>query len=62
MLQFCKIILKNVSFDKQLFKKELYKSLGFIDKKEWIVLKIWCLSTFSVYRDIIVEVFENNSI
>jgi hypothetical protein len=62
MLQFCKTVLKKVSFDKQLFKKELYKSLGFIEKKEWIILKIWCLSTFSIYKDIIVEVFEKNSI
>lgn len=62
MLQFCKTVLKSVSFDKQLFRKELYKSLGFIDKKEWIILKIWCLSSFSNYKDIIVEVFETNAI
>ena len=62
MLQFCKTILKNVSFDKQLFKKELYKSLGFLEKNEWMVLKVWCLSSFATYKDVIVDVFEKNTI
>ncbi|MEE3037857.1 MAG: hypothetical protein VX344_05510 [Bacteroidota bacterium] len=62
MLQFCKTILKNVSFDKQLFKKELYKSLGFLEKSEQMVLKVWCLSSFAAYKDVIVDVFERNAI
>ena len=59
MLCFCKTILEKVSFDKNLFKKELKKSTRLIDKKERMVLKIWCLTSFANYRDIILEVFEN---
>ena len=58
MLEFSKKILKNVSFDKTLFKKELEKSIQWINKKELILLKIWALSTFSQYENIIVEVFD----
>ena len=58
MLEFSKKILKNVSFDKNLFKKELQKSIQWINKKELILLKIWALSTFSQYENIIVEVFD----
>ena len=58
MLQFCKTILKKVSFDKFLFRKELIKSILVLNKKELVSLKVWCLSCFGVYREIILEVFE----
>ena len=48
-----------VSFDKNLFKKELKKSTRLVNKKEQMVLKIWCLTTFANYKDIILDVFEN---
>lgn len=59
MLRFCKTILHKVSFDKHLFRKELKKSTRLINKKEQMVLKIWCLTTFANYKDVILEVFEN---
>ena len=59
MLRFCKTILQKVSFDKNLFKKELKKSTRLISKKEQMILKIWCLTTFANYKDIILDVFEN---
>ena len=59
MLRFCKTILQKVSFDKNLFKKELKKSTRLVNKKEQMVLKIWCLTTFTNYKDIILDVFEN---
>jgi hypothetical protein len=59
MLKFCKTILQKVSFDKSLFKKELKKSIMMLNKKELIVLKIWCLSYYGNYKNIIIEVFEN---
>lgn len=62
MLNFCKTILKKVSFDKHLFQKELKKSILMLQKKELITFKIWCLSCFGNYREIIIEVFENSNI
>lgn len=62
MLNFCKTILKKVSFDKYLFKKELRKSILMLQKKELMAFKIWCLSYFGNHRELIIEVFENSSI
>ena len=59
MLKFCQTILQKVSFDKELFKKELRKSAGLLNKHELLLLKIWCLTTFSKYRSVIIEVFES---
>tara|TARA_B100001540_G_scaffold170031_2_gene150264 strand:- start:1045 stop:1230 length:186 start_codon:yes stop_codon:yes gene_type:complete len=61
MLEFSKKILSKVSFDKNLFKKELLKSVRWVSKKEVITLKIWALSTFSQYKNTIIEVFDQIS-
>ena len=58
MLEFSKKILNKVSFDKNLFKKELSKSVRWLSKKEVLTLKIWALTTFAHYKDIILEVFD----
>ena len=61
MLEFSKKILKNVSFDKDLFKKELSKSAGWVAKKDLLSLKVWALTTFSQYKKIILDVFDQVS-
>ena len=61
MLEFTKKILSKVSFDKVLFQKELTKSIRWLNKKELIKLKIWSLTTFSQYKNIILEVFDQIS-
>ena len=61
MLEFSKKVLNKVSFDKTLFRKELQKSLGWLSKKEMAHLKIWALATFSQYKEIILEVFDQIS-
>ena len=61
MLEFSKKVLNKVSFDKKLFKKELQKSLRWLSKKEMTHLKIWTLATFSQYKNIILEVFDQIS-
>jgi hypothetical protein len=58
MLEFSKKVLQKVSFDKKLFKKELQKSARWISKNEVAGLKVWALTTFSQYKDIILEVFD----
>ena len=59
MFEFTKKILGKVSFDPNLFKKELSKSKGWLTKKELILLKVWALTTYSQYRNIILEVFDS---
>ena len=61
MLEFSKKVLNKVSFDKKLFKKELQKSLRWLSKREMPHLKIWALATFSQYKNIILEVFDQIS-
>ena len=61
MLEFTKKILSKVSFDKYLFRKELSKSISWLTKKEILTLKIWTLTTFSQYKNTILEVFDQIS-
>ena len=61
MLEFSKKILQKVSFDKKLFRKELQKSTTWLSNKEGIRLKIWALTTFSQYKNTILEVFDQMS-
>ena len=58
MLEFSKKILSKVSFDKILFKKELKKSARWLNNKEGARLKIWALASFSHYKKIILDVFD----
>ena len=58
MLEFSKKILGKVSFDKNLFRKELQKSATWLSNKEGISLKIWALTSFAHYKENILEVFD----
>jgi len=56
MLTYTETILQKVSFSKELFKKELAKSLRFLKKEEVTILKAWCILNFgALYLDIILE-------
>jgi len=57
MFEFCQQILLKVSFDQQLFKKELIKMKGFLKRDEVMLLQAWCLVTFVQYQDVVKEVF-----
>jgi len=59
MLEFCKDILQKVSFNQSLFKKELLKSVMWLNKKERVMLQVWCIATFGhLYGDVIIEAFK----
>jgi len=59
MFEMSKLILQRVSFDKKLFKKELFKALQWLKPKEKTLLYVWCLANFGMYRDVIVDVFRH---
>ena len=61
MLELSKQVLFRVSFDENLFYKELKKSINWLKAEEVKKLKIWCLASFSIYNDMILEVFESVS-
>ena len=46
MLEYCKTILAKVSFDTDLFQKELMKSLKFVSNQEKKELIRWCEQQF----------------
>ena len=51
MLEYFKLILKKVSFDRSLFEKELKKAIGRLVGPEITELKKWCYANFSIrYR------------
>lgn len=58
MLEYAKKILLKVSFDRELFKKELLKAVAWMKNDEARLLQLWCLATFGRhYYSIIAEVF-----
>ena len=57
MFEYTKQILTKVSFDKNLFRKELTKAMRILKKDERRLLKIWCVATFAAYTDIMLDVF-----
>ena len=58
MLEFTKDILKKVSFDSELFRKELAKSISWLNASESKQLKTWCLAYFGAkYHTTIIDVF-----
>ncbi len=62
MLEFAKKILTKVSFDKELFTKELKKAIKQLKVKDALVLYSWCLITFGdKYRDIIIQIFTDEN-
>jgi hypothetical protein len=60
MLEYTKTILQKVSFDQNLFKKELKKSIKWLRKEEILTLYTWCMITFGdTYREVIRDIFKN---
>ncbi|HEU4719115.1 MAG TPA: hypothetical protein VFU15_14825 [Bacteroidia bacterium] len=60
MLEFSQHILKSVSFDKSLFRKELSKMLKWVKPDEALLLKAWCIATFGhMYGDVIRDVYRS---
>jgi hypothetical protein len=59
MLEQTKVVLSNVSFDLDLFKKELTKAIKWLNNKEIISLKKWCKENFSgEYNKIAMEIIQ----
>jgi hypothetical protein len=62
MLEYTKLVLQKVSFNRELFSKELRKAFKWLQKDELVMLQAWCIVTFSdSYHDVISEVFRNAS-
>jgi hypothetical protein len=59
MLRYTETILQKVSFNKELFRKELKKSIKWLKKEEVVLLKAWVIINFgNTYYDVINEVFK----
>lgn len=59
MIGLSKKVLKGVSFDKSLFSKELSKSINYMKKDELAKFYVWCLASFAMYNELIVEAFDS---
>jgi len=62
MLEHQKLILENVKFDKDLFEKELSKSIKWLSNKEIFELHQWCKNEFGEeFPEIIQKVFDTEA-
>ncbi len=61
MFEYTKQILTKVSFDRNLFRKELIKALRILKGDERRLLKLWCVATFATYSDVILDTFRKFS-
>lgn len=60
MLEYSKTVLEKVSFNRELFRKELQKSKKVLKEDEIELLQNWCRISFTdKYPDIIGEVFDS---
>lgn len=58
MLEYIKMILQKVSFDKALFEKELRKAIKSLLPEEVKSLKAWCYEQFgNLYRRVLNRCF-----
>ncbi len=58
MLDYVKMILLKVSFNKVLFEKELRKSLKILSPAEVPDFRVWCYRQFArIYRRVLGRVF-----
>ena len=48
MLEYAKVILSKMSFDKRLFKKEYKKAFKYLNSDERLVLKQWVRTEFAL--------------
>jgi hypothetical protein len=63
MIEYAKVILPKVTFNKFLFRKELLKCINWMKPSERTELRQWCFVTFSKqYPDVLDEVFANSAI
>ncbi|MFM7016806.1 MAG: hypothetical protein ACKOX3_10820 [Bacteroidota bacterium] len=59
MFEYSKEILTKVSFDSELFRKELIKSIKWVTTDERKLLFLWCLATFrDQYSTVITQAFK----
>ncbi|WP_210513746.1 hypothetical protein [Hymenobacter terricola] len=60
MLDYVKMILLKVSFNKALFEKELRKALKVLVPTEVPDFRVWCYQQFArIYRSVLKRVFGN---
>jgi hypothetical protein len=55
MLDYIKIILQKVSFDRRLFEKELRKALRMLMPNEVKKLKSWCYERFGTVHPLVLS-------
>ena len=57
MLEHQKLVIQNVVHNKELFKKEIYKTLGWLNSSEQTEFRRWLRNEFwNTHRDVIKEV------
>ncbi|MBI1193693.1 MAG: hypothetical protein GC205_11045 [Bacteroidetes bacterium] len=53
MLEYTKLILEKVSFDRRLFEKELKKAIRYLIEPELRELEQWCMERFGLQYQLV---------
>lgn len=53
MLEYTKLILEKVSFDRRLFEKELKKAIRYLIEPELRELELWCMERFGLQYQLV---------
>ncbi len=62
MIEYAKIVLWGVSFEKRLFRKELHKIASWCDSRELLSLKKYCYEKYyEMFPEIVDEVFAHRT-
>ncbi|SFG27548.1 hypothetical protein [Pontibacter chinhatensis] len=62
MLEYIKMVLWKVSFDKALFEKELRKGMAQLETEELVLLEDWCYELFyDKYHTILSNIFRGEN-
>jgi hypothetical protein len=59
MLEYCKIILLKISFDKRLFKKEYRKTFNYLETNDHNELKKWIREQMKIGNRLFVDSTSN---
>lgn len=63
MLNHQKLVLRNVAYNKELFRKELIKSLDWLSHDEVTILYKWLIENYEkTHIDVIKNVFQSDKV
>jgi hypothetical protein len=62
MIEYAKTILPKITFSRELFRKELFKCIAWVEKDKLAEFQHWCIDSFGeIFPDILEEAFNDRA-